>query len=121
MPSEQPLNVQRLQALSALKDGDDDPFLKDLIDHFVSSAPEMMGELEAAVGERDWDRAHHAAHKMKGRAANLGGDSFAKLCQSLEDQAASGGDETTMRPLLRQLRTEFESLQQALKSYLQAP
>ena len=115
------LNGERLQALKALEEGDDDPFLDHLIDHLLESLPIMIEELHRAVSENKVEQVHHIAHKMKGRALNLGCEGFAGLCQDIEDLANSNAAMTPIKPLIDRLSPEYEWLRTQLKKDWRRP
>ncbi len=61
-----------------------------LIDSFISSLPEMMAEIRAAIGEDNPGDLARAAHSLKSTAQFLGARTITQLAQEIEDMAKSG-------------------------------
>jgi two-component system, sensor histidine kinase and response regulator len=64
---------------------DDYPDIVDqLVDLFVQSTPQLIGELHSALDGGDRDELRRTAHKLKGSCQNIGATFMATLCRTLE-------------------------------------
>jgi PAS domain S-box-containing protein len=70
--------------------GDDEEFMIELVNAFLSGGEETVHELRAAAELGDAAAIGRAAHKLKGAAANLHVNNLATLCFDLETRAKSG-------------------------------
>jgi HPt (histidine-containing phosphotransfer) domain-containing protein len=70
--------------------GDDEEFMIELVNAFLSGGADTMQELRAAVELGDLEAIARAAHKLKGAAANLHVNNLATLSFDLETRAKSG-------------------------------
>jgi HPt (histidine-containing phosphotransfer) domain-containing protein len=59
-------------------------FVVELVDTFLAEAPQMLGELQAALDARSSDRFRRAAHSMKTNAATFGATRLGALARELE-------------------------------------
>jgi len=85
-----------------------------LLQLFLQSTPELLGELHAAVDGADADELRRAAHKLKGSCQNIGATFMATLCRSLE---TGEGD---VAATLAELDDAFLSTEAALRRALTA-
>ncbi len=72
--------------------GIDESIVFNLIGIFVKSVEDEFPALEAAVSKDDRPQIHKVGHKLKGSSANLGFESFRKLCEDLEQHARHDKD-----------------------------
>jgi hypothetical protein len=70
--------------------GDDEEFIIELVNAFLSGGEETLQELRAAVELADTTAIGRAAHKLKGAAANLHVNTLTTLSFDLETRAKSG-------------------------------
>jgi len=74
--------------------GTDTPMFRDLFStllvSFADRAPEQLAQLEQARSAGDPSAVEHAAHSLKGSAANLGAAVLADQCAALEQQGRDG-------------------------------
>ena len=68
----------------------DGSLLVQIADTFVSTAPEHVAELRAAVATADADLVRQAAHRLRGAAGALGAVKVARLCTRLEEMSVQG-------------------------------
>lgn len=61
-----------------------------LLDLFVTTAPERLAAVEAALETGDHSALEAGVALLGGAAAHLGADPLARLCADLEDRAGSG-------------------------------
>jgi HPt (histidine-containing phosphotransfer) domain-containing protein len=69
--------------------GDDEEFIIELVNAFLSGGEDTVQELRAAVELNDAAAIARAAHKLKGAAANLHVNNLATLSFDLERRAKS--------------------------------
>jgi HPt (histidine-containing phosphotransfer) domain-containing protein len=105
------VNPDRLQEVAM----GDNEFLCELIDLYLSDAPEQLEALGRAVSSHDTVAVSAAAHKLKGSCGNIGADGLVALCQKLE---ASGRASRLQElpDLYQQLAQEFVEVNEALHS-----
>ena len=96
-----------------LKDTAGAEFAVELVDTFLTEAPEMLAELRRAFGAGDADAFRRTAHSLKSNGNTFGARTFAAMAKELElggmahVQAASG------RPL-EALASEYTRVASAL-------
>jgi CheY-like chemotaxis protein len=72
-----------LSALLERLEGDAD-FMHEILELFLSSSPELLVAISAAVGDGDCHRIERSAHSLKGAARNIGATPLAGLAEQLE-------------------------------------
>ncbi|MBV9997987.1 MAG: response regulator [Verrucomicrobia bacterium] len=90
--------------------------LAELIDIFLTSAPETLAAVSAAVTDADPDRLAQAAHLLKGSAANFGAHGLQELCNTLERIACTGVLDGAP-DVLAALQAEFDRVVTALQRH----
>lgn len=93
--------------------GYDREVIQELVQGYLETIPEMVGELEGALGAKDLDKTAYHAHSIKGAAANLGGLRLQQLAAEIEG-AARAADDATCRARASRLRQELELLTREL-------
>jgi two-component system sensor histidine kinase/response regulator len=68
----------------------DGSLLADIVEVFLSSAPQHVLELQAAVAAGDAGAVRQCAHRLRGESAAVGAVELAALCRPLEEQAITG-------------------------------
>jgi histidine phosphotransfer protein HptB len=91
----------------------DDEFLCELIDLYLSDAPQQVEALGQAVSSQDGTAVSAAAHKLKGSCGNIGADGLVALCQELEASGRASRLQE-MPNLFQQVAREFEEVSEAL-------
>ncbi|MDQ2098586.1 MAG: response regulator [Tychonema bourrellyi B0820] len=122
-----PIDFQILHNLRELDDDDDPNFLGDLINIYLSDAPQHLKIMKEAIFLGDADSLKLASHTLKSSSANLGALSFSDVCQELESisRAAveSGGDQTfdvgIARDWLFEAEVEWEKVRMAFERELE--
>ena len=77
-------NIRKLQRKRAPS------LLLKVIQIYLGSAPQILGNMHRAVAAADAAALANAAHALKSSSANLGATRLAALCKSLEAEARSG-------------------------------
>lgn len=70
--------------------GGDVDFLKELVDAYLDSTPELFAALRQAAVAGDGAALQRAAHSLKTGSASLGALALAAQCKQLEDMGRSG-------------------------------
>ncbi len=88
-PSGEPglLHEAALRSLASLQEGDDDPFLVELIGLFLADAPRHLEGIRAAATVGDRQGLVMAAHTLKGASAHVGAERLRGACEALEHEA----------------------------------
>ena len=122
-----PIDFQILHNLSELDDDDDPNFLGDLINIYLSDAPQHLQMMKEAIGLGDANSLKLASHTLKSSSANLGALCFSEVCKELESisRAAveSGGVQTfdlgIARDWLFEAEVEWEKVRVAFELELE--
>ncbi len=78
-----------IEGLRELGGADDPGLLVELIDLYLSDAPQRMSEIEQSLASGDWKLLERAAHTLKSASANIGALGLSAICKELECQARS--------------------------------
>ena len=95
--------------------GDDEEFMIELVNAFLSGGEDTVQELRAAVELGDAAAVGRAAHKIKGAAANLHVNNLATMCFDLETRAKSG-QKADWRADLEKVAAEFSRVSESLRT-----
>jgi PAS domain S-box-containing protein len=88
----------------------DEAFVKDLIETFLRDAPQLI----AAMGDGQPEEVRRAAHTLKANARTLGAGELGRLCEKLEELAATGVLDGA-QPLVERLDSEYQRVERALR------
>jgi PAS domain S-box-containing protein len=108
------LDVGRLDELSAMDEGNSTNMVRDLIDMFLSDAPEQIRNLWNALRRRDAAAFQATVHRFLSSIENIGARRMAALCFDLE-RAGHGEVVPEVQPLLTQLTQELERVRALLE------
>jgi GAF domain-containing protein/CheY-like chemotaxis protein len=80
------------RALTRLSEGTggDEGFVSELIEQFVTEAPDLVAGMRTGFDAGDADGVRRAAHTLKSNAATFGANELAAGCAALEDAAKRG-------------------------------
>ena len=95
--------------------GDDEEFIIELVNAFLSGGEDTVQELRAAAELGDTAAIARAAHKLKGAAANLHVNNLATLSFDLETRAKSGQN-VDWRADMEKLAAEFARVSESLRT-----
>jgi CheY-like chemotaxis protein len=90
---------QRLDLLRAAAPTIDDEALAGLLRRLIAQVPDLVEEAMQALALDDAPALRHAAHQLKGAAANLGAQDLADAADRLERAARTGGLEAAVEPV----------------------
>ncbi len=99
-----PVVVERLRSLH--RPGHP-PVLARLIDMYLASAPDLIGQIVTAVYYGDSEALKDAAHLLKSKSVNLGVEAVADVARELES-FARGVTEVDTHELMSDLQREYE-------------
>jgi CheY-like chemotaxis protein len=122
-----PIDFQILHSLRELDDEEDPDFLGELIEIYLSDAPQHLETMKKAISRGDADSLKLASHTLKSSSANLGAVCFSEVCKELEymGRAAveSGGEEVfeagKARDRLLKAEAEWERVRAAFELELE--
>ncbi|MGL5059009.1 MAG: response regulator [Microcoleus sp.] len=125
-PEDSPIDFQILHSLRELDDDDDPNFLGDLIEIYLSDAPQHLETMNEAISLGDADSLKLASHTLKSSSANLGAMCFSEICKDLEHlgrtATESGGkqvfDVGQARDRLLQAEAEWQRVRAAFEREL---
>ncbi len=93
--------------------GGDRALLKNMLDFFHEDAPEYLAKLHEGLERGDVGRVQHAAHSLKGLAANFGGEAAGLAAQRIEELGRRG-DLLSASQAVEKLEVELSRLSAAL-------
>jgi PAS domain S-box-containing protein len=96
--------------------GFDEQDLRELVECFVSTTPEVLRQLAAAIGHQQFDTAAKTAHQMRGSLGNLGLNDLANSVLLLEGLCRKGAAGEARR-LLPAIEAGFREGLEALSRY----
>lgn len=94
--------------------GDDPADLVDLLETFLSDAPEIVDLMDAAADAADLDVVRRQAHSLKSNARDMGATALAGLCASLEGDLRDGRDPGDLKGRVAGVREEWTRVARAL-------
>jgi signal transduction histidine kinase/CheY-like chemotaxis protein len=106
------LNPKALANLR-LSVGQDNEFLRELINIFLHDAPRQLTALRAAAAAGSSTEIHRIAHTLKSNSAEFGATTFTNLCREIETRAKSGNLEN-VQVFVAQAQAAFIPLVAAL-------
>lgn len=86
-PALQSLNLEKLRLTNKLGEDDDDDFVWELMELFMSTAPETFETLKQCLVQEDASQVRAQAHRLKGLSLNVCAEKLAKVCAAIEDHA----------------------------------
>ena len=113
-PSEPALDSQIFAGLLDLISDDDDAFLVELFDAFVSTHAKSTRGMREAVLARDAEALGRHAHTLKGASANVGATHIAALAEELQQRSDLDG----VQDWIEAIETEFERVLEAIRTRL---
>ena len=104
-----PFDRARLQLAADTKEEEDE-----LLALFFHGAEAKIGEMEKALAHADWVDWQHAAHYLKGSAANLGMQLLFEKCKQAE--ANDSPSKASAAPLLDDIKMELQRIKDYIAS-----
>ncbi len=110
------LDSEAIENLRALGDEmDDDSFLKEVIDIYLSDTPKRIDEIKECLASADAVRLTRAAHSIKGASANLGAQKVIEIAKHIEEKSRRESLED-LEGDIAELVTQFEEVKIALEA-----
>jgi len=104
--SQKPIDVDKVLERF---DGDAE-FLREIVAEFLGMLPEQLGNLQAGIENGDATTVEHAAHTIKGAAANIGAEKVRDTALQLEE-IGRAGKLSTIDTVIRQLEADLKHLE----------
>ena len=98
----------------------DEELFRSIIQTYLNDLPDQIQQFKQQVAQGAVDLAGHQAHKIRGSAANMGGESLAALALILE-QAGDDGDMPVISSRLAEFDQQVQVLINVLKQELKGP
>ena len=108
------LDPAALENLLEMVGGEAD-FLVELIDTFLTDAPQLMADMRQAVEQGNAEGLRLAAHSLKSIGTDFGAKAFSDLCKELE-AIGVGGVLDGAAELVEQAEAEYEQVKAALEA-----
>ncbi len=121
--AEQPVRDSTLDqaALDNIRAVDDDgSVLAEVIQMYLDEVPQHMGEMRAALAQRDGAALGRSAHALKSASFNVGAKGVGELCRRLEKQGKSG-ELSDAEELVAAIVALLERVQPALRAEMRQP
>ncbi|MCG6188772.1 hybrid sensor histidine kinase/response regulator [Maribellus maritimus] len=109
-----PVDISELKRLA----GDDDTFLKELIELFIKSSTNGLAAIEKALKYYDWNTIRETTHKMAVPYKHLDKISLYEKVKEIEKLAEKKLNINTIRSLFTEVKDETEEIIIFLKKYL---
>ncbi|HLC17073.1 MAG TPA: Hpt domain-containing protein, partial [Thermodesulfovibrionia bacterium] len=97
--------------------GDDFIFFKELLSSFAEQLPCYFEELESAFKAKDHNALKEAAHKVKGAALSIGGETIADCVIKIEKLANSGNTDG-VETLITSFKKESEKFMKEVQNFI---
>jgi len=108
------LDLDVIESLRELKDGPDDPIMRELIDMYFADAPVQLETIQEALSSSDAPALARAVHALKSSSGNLGAVVLYKLLAELE-VSARNGDLSKAADSVAEILRAFEGARDALE------
>jgi HPt (histidine-containing phosphotransfer) domain-containing protein len=106
MPIQPVIDPLAIQSLRDLCPGDNDAFLREMVEVFVADTPLRIAELEESLASDDGVRFTRAAHSIKGSSANLGASALKAVAERVERESRARPI-AQLAPMVEEIRAEF--------------
>jgi PAS domain S-box-containing protein len=113
-PANAPMDFNRESFLARMMG--DEGFAREVAAQFLDELPTLLGKLKEGVTGKDLESVWKQAHKMKGSAANVGGEALRNVALELE-QAGRSGDLSTVVNRISELEIRAARLSLALQQF----
>ncbi len=110
------LNLERLTDLL----GDDRESIVEILDLAIGTCRKALETLRSLGPESPAPAIEHAAHAMKGAAANVGAEALSAVAALLEDEARRA-DIADFDGSVARIKTEFDRFENAVHAYEAEP
>lgn len=108
------LDMRILNELRELGGEDDPALIGELIEIFLSDAPQRLEEIAKGLSRGDLQSVERAAHTLKSSSANIGAIGLSRICREMEEFARARQLEA-IRPLFVHSEHVMSEVQLALE------
>lgn len=109
-----PLDTKTLQSLRKMAGARATVVLAQIIDNYLTEAPQLLQAMRGAVVKGDAAALQQAAHKLRSASANLGATTLSQLCKALEALGCAGTTAEALAGVL-QVESVYETVKAALQ------
>ena len=113
--TDSPIDLEALEALRKLQKPGSPSILEQVIDLYLSNAPELRERMAAGLDSQNADEVRSAAHTLKASSANIGAHALSDLCKRVEDLARAD-NLGEIPPMTGPLFAEYERVIDALRA-----
>ena len=110
------VNFSILEQFCELLGEDGKSETKELIDLYLTDAPEQLQIMQESLLSDDAEAFKRAAHSFKSSSANVGAFDLQALCQVMEDQASTG-EIASLKKELTAATSQFEKVKAELLAW----
>jgi HPt (histidine-containing phosphotransfer) domain-containing protein len=100
--------------------GDDQTFVRDLLDTYLAETPEQLEAIGAALDQDDAAALVRPAHTLKSSSATLGAMQLSALGRELEMMGRTGALDPTARTTRDAANEAWQATSEAIQSWLAA-
>ncbi len=119
-PAAEPQTTVQVDWRAVVEDlGGDESLLRELIDVFLTSYPEMLNEVRQGLEQGDMRRASRGSHKIAGTVGNFGFGPAYGAARTLE-QSANASRTADAQCEFEAVQKEVQHLADIMQSYLRA-
>ncbi len=86
VPHSDPIDPSSLDSIRSLQGVGGESMVRRVVNIYLTSSIEQLGNLQGAVRARDAEHIRQAAHALKASSQNVGAKPLSTLCQQLEEQ-----------------------------------
>lgn len=108
-----------LYDLSMLEEMDDDEYLLEVLDVFLSETPKEIYEMKEALRAGDTATLCKKAHKIKGSAGIINADNLVSLLEDIEATGKTGTIDNELVCLIDIVFFQYNSIEKALKMHME--
>ena len=91
----------------------DEELADEIVHAFIEELPSLLGKLQQGLTTGDLDPVRHAAHTIKGAAANVSASRLSAAAEQVFDAAVKGAADRALA-LVPELETQFDALRRAV-------
>ncbi|MCB0722047.1 MAG: Hpt domain-containing protein [Ignavibacteriae bacterium] len=82
--TEELVDMNVIEGLKELGDGDTDSFFKEIVELYIDQAVGLINEIKELAASGDAEKLGKTAHTLKGASLNVGSKLFAEVCKTIE-------------------------------------
>lgn len=94
-----------------------DDALGSFIETYLDNSPQLLENINQALGEGDLQAIYNNTHQLKGGSGSIGAMQVFQVSRQMEEMSREGKAEG-LSELFSELQTEYAQAEQALKEYL---